>query len=72
MGLTARAVVSRLREVTHLPLFKIFAYIDFGRGEFVFPPTCMNEKIEGERERGLSDEFESNVCLAPMFGAHHV
>ena len=39
MGLTGRAVVSRLREVTHLPLFKIFAYIDFERGEFVLPTT---------------------------------
>ena len=26
-------------EVTHLPLFKILAYIDFGQGEFVLPPT---------------------------------
>lgn len=38
-GVTGRAVVSRLMEVTHLPLFKILAYIDFGQGEFVLPPT---------------------------------
>ena len=38
MGLIGRAVVSRLMEVTHLPLFKMLAYIDFGRGEFVLPP----------------------------------
>ena len=36
-GLIGRAVVSRLSEVTNLPLLKIFAYI--GRVEFVLPPT---------------------------------
>ena len=50
MGLTGRAVVSRLREVTHLPLFKILAYIDFGRGEFALPPTVYEWGIEGETE----------------------
>ena len=68
MGLTGRAVVSRLSEVTNLPLLKIFAYIDFGRVEFVLPPTVY-EWGNGGRDRGLSDELESNVfchpCLAP-------
>ena len=50
MGLTGRAVVSRLSEVTNLPLLKIFAYIDFGRVEFVFPPTVYEWGMEGEAE----------------------
>ena len=52
--------MSRLSEVTNLPLLKIFAYIDFGRVEFVLPPT-MYEWGNGGRNRGLSDELESNV-----------
>ena len=68
MGLTGRAVVSRLSEVTNLPLLKIFAYIDFGRVEFVLLPTVY-EWGNGGRNRGLSDELESNVfrrpCLVP-------
>ena len=60
--------MSRLREVTHLPLFKILAYIDFGRGEFVLLPT-VDEWGNGGRDTCLSDELESNVfcrpCLAP-------
>ena len=40
--------MSRLMEVTHLPLFKILAYIDFGQGEFVLPPPCMNGEMEEE------------------------
>ena len=60
MGLTGRAVVSRLSEVTKLPLLKIFAYIDFGRVKFVLPPTVY-EWGNGGRNRGLSDELESNV-----------
>ena len=43
-------VVSRLMEVTHLPLFKILAYIYFGRGEFVLPPTVYEWGMEGEIE----------------------
>ena len=39
VGMGSEAVVSRLMEVTHMPLFKILAYIDFGRGEGVLPPT---------------------------------
>ena len=46
--MTGRAVVSRLMEVTHLPLFKILAYIDFGRGEFVLPPTVYEWEMEEE------------------------
>ena len=42
--------MSRLVEVTHLPLFKILAYIDFGRGEFVLPPTVYEWGMEGETE----------------------
>ena len=65
---SGRAAVSRPREVTHLPLFKILAYIDFGRGEFVLPPTVY-EWGNGGRDTCLSDELESNVfcrpCLAP-------
>ena len=50
MGLTSRAVVSRPSEVTNLPLLKIFAYIDFGRVEFVLPPTVYEWGNEGETE----------------------
>ena len=60
-GLTVQAVVSCLREVTHLPLFKILAYIDFGQGEFVLPPTM----YELGRE---SISAEDTLC----FGAHRV
>ena len=42
--------MSRLTEVTHLPLFKILAYIDLGRGEFVLPPTVDEWGMEGETE----------------------
>ena len=65
MGLTGRAVVSRLSEVTNLPLLKIFAYIDFGRVEVVLPPT-MYEWENGGRGTGnhvfgtrLSEIWES-------------
>ena len=51
-------------EVTHLPLFKILAYIDFGQGEFVFPPTVY-EWGNGGRDTCLSDELESNVFCRP-------
>ena len=37
-------------EVTHLPLFKILAYIYFGRGEGVLPPTVYEWGMEGETE----------------------
>ena len=61
--------MSRLSEVTNLPLLKIFAYIDFDRVEFVLPPTVY-EWGNGGRNIGLSDELESNVffrpCLAPI------
>ena len=64
MGLTGRAVVSCLSEVTNLPLLKIFAYIDFGRVEFVLPPTVY-EWGNGGRGRGVSDKLESNVFCRP-------
>ena len=32
-------IVSRLSEVSNLPLVKIFANNDFGRAKFVLPPT---------------------------------
>ena len=57
-------------EVTHLPLFKIVAYIYFGRGEFVLPPTVYEWRMEGE-----TDVFETSLnqmCLPPMFGTHLV
>ena len=60
----SEAVVSRLMEVTHLPLFKILAYIDFGRGEFVLAPTVY-EWGNGGRDTCLSDELESNVFFRP-------
>ena len=63
-GLTGRAVVSRLREVTNLSLLKIFAYIDFGRVEFVLPPTVY-EWGNGGRDTCLSDKLESNVFCRP-------
>ena len=49
-GLTGRAVVSRLSEVTNLPLLKIVAYIDFCRVEFVLPPIVYEWGMEGETE----------------------
>ena len=64
MGLTGRAFVSRLMEVTHMPLFKILAYIDFRRGEFVLLPT-VDEWGNGGRDTCLSDELESNVFSRP-------
>ena len=42
--------MSRLSEVSNLPLFKIFAYIDFRRVEFVLPPTVYEWGMEGETE----------------------
>ena len=42
--------MSRLSEVTNLPLLKIFAYIDFGRVEFVLLPTVYEWGMEGETE----------------------
>ena len=53
-------------EVTHLPLFKILAYIDFGRGEFVLPPT-VDELGNGGKYTCLSDELESNVFCRPRW-----
>ena len=50
MGLIGRVVTSRLSDVTNLPLLKIFAYIDFGRVEFVLPPTMYEWGTEGETE----------------------
>ena len=57
--------MSRLREVTNLPLLKIFAYIDFGRVEFVLPPTVYEWEMEGETE-----VFQTN--LNQMYFAAHV
>ena len=37
-------------EVTHLPLFKILAYIYFGQGDGVLPPTVYEWGMEGETE----------------------
>ena len=56
--------MSRLSEVTNLSLLKIFAYIDFGRVEFVLPPTVY-EWGNGGRDTYLSDELESNVFFRP-------
>ena len=42
--------MSRVSEVTNLPLLKIFAYIDFGPVEFVLPPTMFEWGMEGETE----------------------
>ena len=42
------------------PLFKILAYIDFGRGEFLLLPT-VDEWGNGGRDPYLSDELTSNV-----------
>ena len=42
--------MSRSSEITNLPLLKIFAYIDFGRVEFVLPPTVYEWGMEGETE----------------------
>ena len=47
-GPIGRAVVSRLSEFTNLPLLKIFAFIDFGRVEFVLPPIVYEWGMEGE------------------------
>ena len=43
--------MSRLSDVRNLPLLKIFAYMDFGRVEFVLPPT-MYEWENGGRGMG--------------------
>ena len=43
-------VVSCLSEVTNFPLLQIFAYIDFGRIEFVLPPIVYEWGMEGETE----------------------
>ena len=42
--------MSRLSEVTNLPLLKVLAYINFGRVEFVLPPTVYEWGLEGETE----------------------
>ena len=66
----SEAVVSRLSEVTNLPLLKIFAYIDFDRVEFVLPPTVYEWGMQGETE---VFRMSLNKCvLPPMFGAHRV
>ena len=75
--------MSRLSEVTNLPLLKIFAYIDSGRVEFVLAPT---EYEWGNGVRGvvsrLSEVYKpapiENICLHRFrpsrvcFAAHHV
>ena len=58
--------MSRLSEVTNLPLLKIFAYIDFGRVEFVLPPTVYEWGMEGETE--VFRTSLNQMC----FAAHHV
>ena len=74
MRLTGRAIVSRLREVTHLPLFKILAYIDFGRGEFVLPPTVYEWGNGGEggstrfSEMGQSSELIPRLKFGRLVG----
>ena len=56
-------------EVTHLPLFKILAYIYFGQGEFVLPPTVYEWGMEGETEvfwTSLNQmSFAAHVCRPP-------
>ena len=42
--------MSRLSEVTNLPLLKILAYIDFSRVEFVLLPTVYEWGMEEETE----------------------
>ena len=64
VGMGSEAVVSRLSEVTNLPLLKIFAYIYFSQVEFVLPPTVY-EWGNGGRDTCLSDELESNVFSRP-------
>ena len=64
--------MSCLSEVTNLPLLKIFAYIDFGRVEFVLPPTVYGWEMEGERETEVFQTSLNKMCFAPMFGAHPV
>ena len=64
MGLTGKLVVSCVSKVTNLPLFKILAYINFGEGEFVLPPTVYEWGNRG-RDTCLSDELESNVFYRP-------
>ena len=64
MGLTGRVIASRLMEVTHLPLFKILAYIYFGRGEGVLPPTMYEWGMEGE-----TDVFRTSLNQM-CFAAH--
>ena len=63
--------MSRLSEVTNLTLLKIFAYIDFGRVEFVLPPTVYEWGMEGETEVFFGRAWIKCV-LPPMFGAHRV
>ena len=62
--------MSRLSEVTNLPLLKIFAYIDFGRVEFVLPPTMYEWRMEGEIE--VFRTSLNQMCFPPMFDAHRV
>ena len=62
--------MSCLSEVTNLPLLKIFAYIDFGRVEFVLPPTVYEWGMEGETE--VFRTSLNQMSLPPMFDAHRV
>ena len=64
--------MSRLSEVTNLPLLKIFAYIDFGRVEYVLPPTVYEwgnggsgtgNHVFGTRQSEIRESYE----LIPRF-----
>ncbi len=59
--------MSRLSEVTNLPLLKIFAYIDFGRVEFVLPPTVYDHRVGMGSEAVVSRIIE--VTILPLFRA---
>ena len=54
-------------EVTHLPLFKILAYIDFRRGEFVLPLTVYEW---GNGGGGGISNF--GTCLSEMWESYEL
>ena len=59
--------MSRLSEVTNLPLLKILAYIDFGRVEFVLPPMFDAPRVGMGSEAVVSRLIE--VTNLPLFRA---
>ena len=62
--------MSRLSEVTNLPLLKIFAYIDFGRVEFVLPHIVYECVMEGETE--VFRMILNQMCFATHVWHHRV